>query len=141
MKHTLIYSLKVWLTTILIAPLLGVRGLMVDNDSLISFLVFYPRVVLGGVMESLLSIGMLFVSILYINKLRTSTVHKKAYFTLLSLGATFLSFYLYYGLKLNSEEYYAMIAYGLVTIVSIWLYKLASIIDTPNPQSNLNPEL
>lgn len=133
MKQAVIYGLKVWATTVALAPFLEItlRGLVIHDDVLLSFLFWYPRIMLRGVIVSLLSVSILMLPVSGFMRVYTPANRVKLYLTIVSLFTTFLSFYMMTGFNLNLNVRYIMLSYGLITMVSIWFYRLKH--TTPQP--------
>jgi len=137
MKQALRYSLKVWITTVVLAPIgvLILLGLLSDS-TILGIVFWYPMIVLGSLMSSFLSASLLLLGVFYVSRLNITEKYKKVCLSILSVGSTLLSFYLISGSSLSTEVGYKIIAYALVFIACVWFYKLIVTSDLPNELIN-----
>jgi hypothetical protein len=129
MKQALIFSLKVWVTAVIIGPVLyilttRIMGQVSHND--IELLEI--SIILGGVL-SIPSWLLFFIATVQINKVTYILVAKKLIITFIGIVFTLLPFYTFF--KGTPSEW--SICYCVVIVAGIWFYKL-------NEQTLLSPQ-
>lgn len=129
MKQTLIYTLKVWLTIIVITPAL--RLLMAWAFNLptaqvsLSYFEYYQLAGLYGLIFSLPGAIMLWIFITIINRKPMSAIAKKWYISALAFIELMLTFYYIFWLPGSWKINVIMtIPYIVVAALCIWFYKL-----------------
>jgi hypothetical protein len=120
MKQAFNYTLKIWLTTFVIAPVLVLMltGVLFEIGWL-GILFMYPRLMIGGFIPSFLSACILLEAV-YLIKQR-----KRIYFTIVTILSTVVSFYLVAGR--NTDIYFSLISYSIFNIAGIWFYNIKSV--------------
>jgi len=133
MKQALIYTLKVWLTIIVLTPALRllmawVFGLPIAQMSL-SYVEYYELSGLYGLIFSLPGAIMLWIFITIINRKPMSATGKKAYISALAFIEMMLTFYYIFWIAGSWKINIIMtIPYIIIAALSIWGYKLQSAI-------------
>ena len=129
MKQAVIYTLKVWLSTILLTPAL--RLLMVWAFKLplpwesISYTEYYELAPLYGTIYSLPAVIMLWIFIIIINRKPLSIAVKKLYITALVFIELILTFYKIFWIAGSLRANTIMtIPYVIIAAIAIWYYRL-----------------
>jgi Ca2+/Na+ antiporter len=134
MKQAFIYSLKVWLTVILVGPLLFVilTKLLLPHanyfDSFGNILGSIGLLIYVGTVVSLPCWFLLWLSTILICKY--DVINKKVYLASLSVVLCLSEFYLIFhndDHPWKIDTFVWMLAYVLLVIITIWYYKLKSI--------------
>jgi len=126
------YSLKVWLTSVILSPILYVLVDSVLNPKYISGLLgifgFISYSIPYGLMLSIPSWGLLWISCIFINK-RTATVRlKKIILSIIGAILSLLPFYLLFHLdddNAHEDVITWSICYSVIIIAGVWFYKLS----------------
>lgn len=131
MKQAIIYTLKLWLTTILLTPAL--RLLMVWALKLplpwesITYTEYYELAPLYGSIYSLPAAIMLCIFIIIINRKPLSIAVKKLYITALVFIELILTLYKIFWLAGSPMANTIMtIPYVIIVTIAIWYYELKS---------------
>ena len=124
MKQALIYSLKVWLTAVFIAPLLLKLFWIVTNESSGSNAIG-ALIIFGGIL-SIPSVLLLFLTTIFLVR-QTITVNSMK--LILSLGGLILTYLPIWFLNgrqfvLDSFMLNFFVGYTVIIITGIWFYKL-----------------
>jgi hypothetical protein len=122
MKQARVYSLKVWLTAVLIGPVfLGIYQAIVYDGGFVWWVVF--GVLFGGTLGAP-SFVLLWLAAKWLMNTTTKVVSKLCLsFLIIPLAA--LAFFIGYLLiKFSVDTMYLTIPYIIVAIAAIWLYKL-----------------
>lgn len=131
MKQALIYTLKVWLSVIILTPALRLLMAWVLNLPLpwvsVSYIEYYGLAALYGSIYSLPGVIMLWIFITIINRKPISITEKKAYISALVFIEMTLTFYYIFWIAGSWKINMIMtIPYIIIAAVSIWFYKLKS---------------
>jgi len=128
MKQALIYSLKIWLTAVVIAPIVTeivdylIRAGSTDEGVFYFILLSIPY----GLLLSLPCWVLLWLAVYLIGKTGLSITYKKVLLSVIGLALTVLPFYLVFGHDDGSNTLELWIwpfSYTLVIIAGIWFYK------------------
>jgi len=142
MKQALIYTLKVWLTIIVITPALRLLMAWAFNlptaQMSLSYFEYYQLAGLYGFIFSLPGALMLWIFITIINRKPMSITAKKVYISALAFIEMMLTFYYIFWLpgswKINEVM---TIPYVVIAALGIWFYKLkTAIVSGPGNLSN-----
>ncbi|TWJ03502.1 hypothetical protein JN11_01048 [Mucilaginibacter frigoritolerans] len=125
MKQTLIYSLNVWLTSVVAAPLLFLIFTLPKNTGIgIEILPF--EWLMGGVL-SVPSFLLLYLTSNYLVRLRFSILIDKIILSLVGILLTYIPFFLIngYHLILDGDQLSQplFICYSCATVICLWFYK------------------
>jgi uncharacterized protein YacL len=134
MKQTLNYSIKIWLTSVLVSPLLDlILDSLVRPKSLVNLegaIGFLLLSVLYGIIISSPCWLLLWLSLQCMMKLNMSTLLLKSCLCVVGLVLALLPFFLLFGHD-DPITYVTTvplaISYGLTVFAAIWLYKLKPI--------------
>ena len=138
MKQATICSLKVWLTTLFIAPLLSIILMGILSDGLFGLLFWYTRILLSCFLPSLLGALFLLVSVYFLRRIKHSVKVKKFYFTCIIIFFTVASFFLFDDIhSVNKEFFYFSVSYCLVNVAGVLFYNIRHSV-TRNPKSAIN---
>jgi len=134
MKQALIYSIKVWLTTVVLGMRIAVLiKICLDTDHLIyDFEDFFGSAIYDipiGLIACAPSWILFSLSVLVINKPKRSVMVKKLWLTLAAFILGILPFAIVFWGQLTHPNYWPDMApevfgYISVTIASLWFYKL-----------------
>lgn len=131
MKQAIIYSLKVWLTAVLLSPLLSVILFEPFDDhnstDIKGALFFILLSIPYGLVLSIPSWLLLWISVWLVNRLSTSSIKKKWMLSIIGLVLSLLPFYLIFGHDDNPVGEGAIewaVAYCIVILAGIWFYPL-----------------
>ena len=131
MKFVFKYSLKVWISTIILTPLLiyfGKKMLLnpanIANITLNDFCSFLGPQLFVSLYTSILAVLIFTFATYYICRMQFSSIKKKMLFSILILILTITSFVYY-----TKSEYYDLFTFNLImyiitSIVFVWYYKL-----------------
>lgn len=143
MKQALIYSLKVWLTSVVAAPflvlLIGLLARMADRVGIVLAMFIL------GMLFSLPSFLLLSLSCRTLKSMQNKVVIIKAELTVIGVLLTYIPFFIIndYAFLLNRDESskYFFVLYSLLIIFGIWYYKLngGSVEPVNLPDNNLTP--
>lgn len=138
-SHSFKYATKVWLTSVLISPLvyflisrtLDLRKLQIEAVGLEGFILFS---IIAGLLFSLPSWTVFFFVVKFINKQPNSIIVKKTIIGLTGILLTFIPFYLVF-FKDNFEPQLnfhlkLLTSYSLTIIIGILIYQLRPDIST-----------
>ncbi|MHB8208454.1 hypothetical protein [Mucilaginibacter sp.] len=137
MKQALVYSIKVWLTSALVVPFIQmIEGLIIGNHTSISNAEqMILLALLFGLLLSMPSWLLLWMSASLLNRLTGSVLVIKLSLTVLSTALAILPFFLLAGTtSLSSHDLIWFGPYPIIVVACIWLYKLnsAPVIDSDN---------
>jgi hypothetical protein len=132
LKESLLYSLKIWLTVIVISPIVaGLIQMYIDPEiySFADVMVGLCYCIPAGLIFCLPSWLILWFLIRYLNKKELKMYSKKLYFTIASLFISILPFFIINPHTLLNSGYWPsilpwLISYSGVLIICIWLYRL-----------------
>jgi hypothetical protein len=130
MKQALIYSLKVWLTGVVISPVLNLIIEAVSGFNKANFEGAMGFILLSIPYSLILSLPcffLLFLACFFVNLVSGATTTKKICLTIVGAVLAFLPFYLIFGGDDPSTYRTSMpwaVSYCIVIIGSIWFYKL-----------------
>jgi hypothetical protein len=120
MKQAVIYSLNVWLASLLLGPLLyyPVRTIIEPQ---------YPHQfhydVKPEFLFSLPSLVVSIIAVIIVKQLSTTLVIKKLLLSVVGVVLAALPFYVLEGSWVRQGTEY-LLAYGSITLISIWVFKL-----------------
>jgi len=139
MKPAFIYSLKVWITTIILGMrITGLIRISLDTDHLIYGVedIFNSAIydIPIGFVACLPSWLIFSVTVRYVNAMKTSLIYKKTWLTLISIFLGILPFAFLFWPQLTHTNYWPdmlpeIIGYAVVTTAGIWFYKLEPVTD------------
>jgi hypothetical protein len=126
MKIALSYSLKVWLTTVILVPFLQIISHTVTVRSVQDVVTTLTLTFLYSFFLSIPSWLGLWVVILLFNKLTISVIYFKVCLSLVGFGLAILPFILLtHNLPtISNPDFLWVILYPLTIVASIWFYKL-----------------
>ncbi|WP_461450132.1 hypothetical protein [Mucilaginibacter sp.] len=120
MKQALIYSLKVWLTSLLLGPMLYYPVQTIIEPQ-------YPHQfhydVKYGFYFSMPSFIVSIIAVVIVKHLSTTLVVKKLLLSVAGVVLAALPFYILKGSWVQQGTEY-LLAYGSITLIAIWVYKL-----------------
>ncbi|NHA07771.1 hypothetical protein G7092_28490 [Mucilaginibacter sp. HC2] len=124
MKQALIYSLKVWLTGVFLAPVLLKLFWMVSGESTGSNAVG-ALMLFGGVL-SIPSVLLLFLSVLILTRQAIAVNSTKLILSLIGIILAYLPIWVLNGRQfwLDSFMLNFFVGYTVTVIAAIWFYKL-----------------
>lgn len=146
MKEAGLYSIKVWLTTIIVAPIIaGIIQLCLDpltynfNDIFLALFYAFP----AGIILCIPSLLLFWLITWYLNKYCIGIIRKKIYITLLCSFLTILPFSILNIRALTHSNYWPslmpwLISCFIVLIGSVWLYDIKST-TMINQQNSITP--
>jgi len=127
MKDSIIYSIKFWLLSVIVAPIL--IALSTSNvDLFLLFLVF-------GFIFSIISWVLITLIIYQINRFKLTTTNKKIIISIFGILLCYPPFYLTFGP--NDEDItqrFIYLYYMIPLVVGIWMFKMK---DTTNDKSRM----
>ncbi len=132
MKSSLGYSLRVWLTTVVVTPLLVIVGISVfmrvkgDGEPLADDLGFFVACVIFGLGLSLIPFLIMWYAVYRFVRKPWPNRKTKTVLLLIALLVTTPCF-IGYDLYRNNIDWYTLylwLPYSAVTAISIWYYKL-----------------
>ena len=143
MKKALIYSLKVWLTALLLSPVLYwlvetnfISPLKTSFEGMIGF---FGLSILYGLLLSIPSFLFLTFSCFFVNMLAQINAAKKRLITLIAFIFVILPFYLLFSRDdtstLIKDDLPLASSYSVVIIIGVWFYQLNPIVKEPSTQS------
>jgi hypothetical protein len=124
MKQSLIYSLNVWLTTAVIAPLLPLLlALIKHTETGVEMLILEWFM---GWLISAPSFLILYLASNYLSKSHCNISGSKAILSLISIVLTYAPFLLIngYHLSLNPFLLSLFVSYGCTVLICVWCYRL-----------------
>ena len=125
MKQVLIYSLKVWLTSVLLGPLLYYPAQIIIEPQ-------YPHQfhydVKYGFIFSLPSLVVAIITVVLIKPIPTTLTVKKLLLSIVGVVLTAMPFYLLKGGWVQQGTEY-LIAYGSIIVIGIWVYRLEPMVN------------
>ena len=132
MKQALIYSLKVWLTSVLLGPLIpGLISAVHVNDTLgfgravSGFVIWLLFAFISGLVLSLMSFLLLLFTTATLLKTNLATLVQKLLFSVIIPVYASLPFLLVQDYQQYSPANKVLIiSYMVVVVIGIWLYKL-----------------
>lgn len=118
-----IYTCKIWLTTVFIAPLIqcAIFHFKEPLDGLLGLWFFYAVVFGGGL--SAPSVILYWMAIWSFTRTSIRTVIVKLYLSLVGIVLTLGAFILSYGLNFFKVDIVVSVPYVIVTTASVWFYK------------------
>lgn len=127
MKDSIIYSIKFWLLSVIVAPIL--IALSTSNvDLFLLFLVF-------GFIFSIISWVIITLIIYQINRFKLTTTKKKIIISIFGILLCYIPFYLTFGP--NDEDMtqrFIYLYYMIPLVIGIWMFKMK---DTTNDKSRM----
>ncbi len=150
MKQALVYSLKVWLTAIVLATLiLLLIGMVIPRTHAhphgkLSYLYLAASLIFKMSVVSLPCWLLLILSVAYVIKVGVTNSYSKFILSGFNSMIGIFWFYLVFsdvGEHGHSGGIYFTTAYIVLLIAGIWFYKLTLLSNTPNSQPNLTSEL
>jgi hypothetical protein len=150
MKHTLIYSLKVWLTTIVLGMrVAAVIKICLDTSHLYGVGDIFSSAIYDipvGLIACTPSFFLFFLAVFFLSKSINTIWSKKLILSVLGVILAILPFAIVFTHQLFSANYLPDMlpelgGYIVITIAGVWFYKLTLLSNTPDTQPNLNPEL
>lgn len=127
MKDSIIYSIKFWLLSVIVAPIL--IALSTSNvDLFLLFLVF-------GFIFSIISWVLITLIIYQINRLKLTTTNKKIIISIFGILLCYIPFHLTFGP--NDEDMtqrFIYLYYMIPLVIGIWMFKMK---DTTNDKSRM----
>jgi hypothetical protein len=132
MKSSLGYSLRVWLTTVVVTPLLVIVGISTfmrvkgDGEPLADDVGFFVACVIFGLGLSLIPFLIMWYAVYRCTRKSWPNRKTKTVLLLIALLVTTPCFVGYDLYKNNIDWYtlYLWLPYAAVTVISIWYYKL-----------------
>ncbi len=125
-NNALVYSLKVWLTALLLGSL-GAGMTLYDKDSHISGLISWLGfVIFYGFFFSFPSFLILFLFVYRLNKKALSVINKKLILSGVGLTLTLLPFFMMIklGFMDSWSDIFVITPYAIIIVFGIWFYKL-----------------
>jgi hypothetical protein len=131
MKQALIYSLKVWLTSVTLAPIILSLLLPNPEGTSIDLPVLFLTIFIGAFM-SFPSATLFYVASRAVNENKILT--SKLLLTLLATFLTYLPIWIHSDFKIRYDKVTLVIlsSYCAVIIAGIWFYKLKPVSQGPN---------
>lgn len=136
------FPYKVWLTTILLSPILIITGFVVYNSTqLIEIVEAYPMILLMILFGLGLSLPALFLfGLLYkeLTDARIRTVYKKGIFAIAGISLIYITFYLFDRDFFQNAGLYELWwpgAYSIILTFSTIFYKMKKEADHPFPSN------
>ena len=125
MKHALVYSLKVWLTSALIGPLLLVGFMVVQTSHTDKDLVgFTLAIMLFGTIYSIPCFLILLLLVWILGKFKLGIIAKK----IIASGVSILMIVLLTKIVFSyAQDHTLLTIYSAITVAGIWLYELGTI--------------
>ena len=124
MKQSFIYSIKVWLTAVFVAPalIIGIQTLQ-HNYSLTNGIAYYVGVVVGG-LYSVPSAVLLYLTVYLANRFYMGQIRAKILLTFAGGLLTLLAMVLSCGGLPSIKEVFYTEVYASVIVAGVWFYKL-----------------
>jgi len=133
MKNAFIYSLKAWLTTLLITPLIGFAIQKYNGRCIHCDYIEYYWAVIGEMMGYLLLLPIILITVNRIRKRNKTKKSDKSLIIIWGVSLTILytslietSVYLYQGSRIELYPFEIIIAYSAIMAFALWFYNLKS---------------
>ena len=135
MKRAILYTLKIWLTTILLTPalriLIAITFKLPTLQVSLSYSEYYLMAIYIGLICSLPGLISLWIFTIWINRRLIVIYDKKLYITLFVFLETLITFYCVFWLPDTLKGNIIMtFPYCIISAAAIWFYKLKPVIDT-----------
>jgi uncharacterized membrane protein len=150
MKQALIYSLKVWLTTIVLGMrVAAVIKICLDTDHLYGAGDIFSSAIYDipvGLIACTPSFFLFLVGVFFLSKTSGTIWSKKLILSVLGVILAILPFAIVFTHQLFSANYLPdmlpeLCGYVGITLAGIWFYKLTWVSNTPNAHPSLDSEL
>lgn len=124
MKRSFIYSIKVWLTAVFVAPalIIGIQTLQ-HNYSLTHGIAYYVGVVVGG-LYSVPSAALLCLAVDIVSRYCRREVTAKIWLTFAGMLLTLLAMCICSEGLPNSKEVFYTEVYTAVIVAGVWFYEV-----------------
>ena len=129
MKPAFIYSLKIWLTTLLLTPALRLLIAWIFNLPTLQFntspVTYYLMAVYAGAIFSIPGAIFLWIFTWQLNQRPISLIKKKLCLSAITFVETILTFYFVFWLpKSLADNFIMTLPYCIIATAGIWFYKL-----------------
>lgn len=121
-NNALTYSLKIWLTGLLVGSLWMLPS---HPDKLFTFLPLLGLIIFSGFFLSFPSFIILFLLSRQLNKTTLKVIPKKFILSVNGLVLTLLAYLLTVHFRFGTvSDFHLFIPYAIVIVIGVWLYKL-----------------